>query len=57
MIHYGKEPSGDLWIRVPAEDVGELYELLESAGLIQRRTFNGLKEYLRLEFGCGPGRR
>lgn len=46
MIHYGKEPSGDLEIRVSADDVGEIYSLLESACLLQRRTFNGLKEYI-----------
>ena len=50
MIHYGKTPDGDLEIRVSAEDVGEVYGLLESAGLLQRRTFNGLKEYMRQEF-------
>ena len=50
MIHYGKEPSGDLNIRVSAEDVGEVYEVLQSAGLLQRRTFNGLKDYLTKNF-------
>lgn len=46
MIHYGKEPSGDLEIRVSADDVGEIYSLLESAQLQQRRSFNALKEYI-----------
>lgn len=50
MIHYGKEPSGDLSIRVSAEDVGEVFEVLRSAGLLQRRTFNGLQNYLRENF-------
>lgn len=50
MIHYGKEPSGDLDIRVSAEDVGEVYEALQSAGLLQRRTFDGLKDYLTKNF-------
>ena len=50
MIHYGKEPSGDLDIRVSAEDVGEVYEMLQTAGLLQRRTFNGLKDYLTKNF-------
>lgn len=50
MIHYGKEPSGDLSIRVSAEDVGEVFEVLQSAGLLQRRTFNGLKDYLTKNF-------
>lgn len=50
MIHYGKEPSGDLDIRVSAEDVGEVYEVLQSAGLLQRRVFNGLQSYLKENF-------
>lgn len=50
MIHYGKEPSGDLNIRVSAEDVGEVFEMLQSAGLLQRRTFNGLQSYLKENF-------
>ena len=50
MIHYGKEPSGDLNIRISAEDVGEVYEALESAGLLQRRTFDGLKRYIGEQF-------
>ena len=50
MIHYGKEPSGDLDIKVSAEDVGEVYEVLQTAGLLQRRTFNGLQDYLKKNF-------
>ena len=50
MIHYGKTPQGDLEFMVSAEDIGEVYSLLDSAGLLQRRTFNGLKEYIRKEF-------
>ena len=50
MIHYGKEPSGDLDIKVSAEDVGEVFEVLRTAGLLQRRTFNGLQDYLKKNF-------
>ena len=50
MIHYGKEPSGDLNIRVSAEDVGEVFEVLQTAGLLQRRTFSGLQSYLKENF-------
>ena len=50
MIHYGKEPSGDLDIKVSAEDVGEVFEVLQTAGLLQRRTFNGLQDYLKKNF-------
>lgn len=50
MIHYGKEPSGNLRIEVPAEEVGEVYKVLDSAGLLQRRTFDGMKRYIESEF-------
>lgn len=50
MIHFGKEPSGDLNIRISADEVGEVYDALESAGLLQRRTFDGLKQYIGKEF-------
>lgn len=50
MIHFGKAPSGDLEIKVSADDVGEVYEVLQSAGLLQRRTFDGLKDYLTKNF-------
>jgi len=46
MVHYGKEPEGELLIRVSPDDVGEVYGLLESAGLLQRRVFDGLKGYI-----------
>lgn len=50
MIHYGKTPEGDLMIEVSAENVGEVFGLLDSAQLQQRRTFNGLKEYIKNNF-------
>lgn len=51
MIHYGKAPSGDLEIRVSPEDVGGIYEVLQSAGLMQRRgEFHGLKKYIEANF-------
>lgn len=40
MVHYGKNPEGELLIRVSPDDVGEVYEALQSAGLLQRRTFD-----------------
>lgn len=46
MVHYGKEPEGELLIRVSPDDVGEVYGMLESAGLLQRRVFDGLKGYI-----------
>lgn len=50
MIHYGKNPEGELLIRVSPDDVGEVYEALQSAGLLQRRTFDGLKRYVAEQF-------
>lgn len=51
MIHYGKAPSGDLEIRVSPDDVGGIYAVLQSAGLMQRRgEYNGLKEYIKENF-------
>ena len=50
MIHYGKTPDGDLDLRVSADDVGEIFGLLDSTGLLQRRTFDDLKTYIRKEF-------
>lgn len=47
MIHYGKEPqTGDLSIIVPPDEVKEIYELINSTTLLQRRTFYGLKAYI-----------
>lgn len=50
MIHYEKTPDGDLNLTVSADDVGEVYGLLNSSGLLQRRTFDGLKVYLEANF-------
>ena len=51
MIHYGKSPNEDkLIIEVSADEVGEVYDVLCSAGLLQRRTFNGLQDYLKKNF-------
>ena len=47
MIHYGKEPkNGGLHIIVPPDEVKEIYELINSTTLLQRRTFYGLKAYI-----------
>ena len=50
MIHYGKTPQGDLVLRVSADEVGEVLALFTSAGLLQRRTFDGMKRYIESEF-------
>ena len=50
MIHYGKTPQGDLEIIVSADHAGDIYGLLESAGLLHRRMFNALRQYIGKEF-------
>ena len=50
MIHFGKEPSGDLQICISPDEVGEIYGLLQTAGLLQRRTFDALGRYIRQEY-------
>lgn len=50
MIHFGKVPSGDLEIRVSPDDVGEVLDMIQSAGLLQRRTFDKLKRYITTEY-------
>ena len=51
MIHYGKEPkTGNLNIIVSPDEVKEIYELINSADLLQRRTFYGLKAYIEDEY-------
>jgi len=51
MIHYGKEPqTGDLNIIVPPDEVSEVYKLINSTTLLQRRTFYGLKAYIEDEY-------
>lgn len=49
MIHYGKTPQGDLDIIVSADNVGEVYDMLYSSGLLPRRVLE-LQEYIEKEF-------
>ncbi|MBO4499188.1 MAG: hypothetical protein J5732_02915 [Bacteroidaceae bacterium] len=50
MIHYGKEPSGNLIISINPDEVGEVYDLLQSAGLLQCRTLGELGCYILKEY-------
>ena len=51
MIHFGKAPqTGDLEIRISPDEVGEAYETLQSAGLLQRRAFDSMKRYIEQEY-------
>jgi len=52
MIHFGKEPSGDLQICISPDEVGEIFDLLQTAGLLQRRTFDSLGRYIRQEYAA-----
>ena len=55
MIHFGKEPSGDLQICISPDEVGEIFDLLQTAGLLQRRTFDSLGTYIKKEFATELG--
>lgn len=46
MINYGKHLDGDLEIRIPANEVAELWRVIDTAALQQRRTFYGLRAYI-----------
>lgn len=50
MVHYGKEPTGELLIRLSPDEVNEVYQMLLSAQLPQRRAFYGLKAYIEENF-------
>ena len=50
MIHFGKTPSGDLEIRVSADNVGEVHDMLYSSGLLPRRVLGDLQQYIEKEF-------
>ena len=50
MIHFGKNPQGELEIKATGGDVAEVYELICHADLRQRRTFYPLKHYIEENF-------
>ena len=50
MIHYGKTPQGDLEIKVSADNVGEVHNMLYSSGLLPRRVLDGLQKYIEDNF-------
>lgn len=52
MIQFGKETSGDLLIRISPDDVGEMFDMVRSANLLQRRSFDPLKQYVTKEFAA-----
>ena len=50
MIHFGKNPQGELEIKATGGDVAEVYELICHADLRQRRTFYALKHCIEENF-------
>ena len=50
MIHFGKNPQGELELKATGGDVAEVYELICHADLRQRRTFYPLKHYIEENF-------
>lgn len=51
MIHYGKNPQGELEIRVTGDDIQDLGRLIEAALTHRQTPFRDLREYIRQEFG------
>jgi len=50
MIHFGKNPQGELELKATDGDVAEVYALICQADLRQRRTFYALKHYIEENF-------
>lgn len=50
MIHYGKHQNGELEIRIPSDEVAELWRVIDTAALLQRRTFYALRAYIEEQF-------
>ena len=50
MIHYGKTPHGDLEIRLSADNVGEVYDMIRFSGRPAVRETDELLEYIEKEF-------
>ena len=50
MIHYGKNPDGDLEIRVTGDDIPAMKRVIDAAPLEERRVFFNLKNYVEQEF-------
>ena len=50
MLHYGKNPQGDLEIRATAKDIGVIYRALCNAGLPDRGSVFALRTYIEENF-------
>ena len=51
MIHYGKNPDGELELHATGEDVAAIYRVIQSAGLQERRLLRGVRKLIEEEFG------
>ena len=49
-IFIDQTPQGDFLMRMPKEAVADLYEMILSAGLMQRRRFYDVKEQLESNY-------
>jgi hypothetical protein len=50
MLHYGKNPQGELEIRATAKDIGVIYRSLCNAGLPDRGSVYELRTYIEANF-------
>ena len=50
MIHYGKNPQGELELRATEDDVLTIYRTICQAGLQERRALYPVKALIKREF-------
>lgn len=50
MLHFGKNPQGELEIRATVKDIGVIYRVLCSAGLPDRSSVYSLRTYIEENF-------
>lgn len=50
MIHYGRNPQGELEIKVTGRDIGVLYRAISAAHLPERGEIYAIKTYLEDNF-------
>ena len=50
MIHYGKNPKGELEIKATGRDIGVLYRAISAAHLPERGEIYAMKTYLEENF-------
>jgi hypothetical protein len=50
MLHFGKNPQGELEMRATGDDVLVIYRTICSAGLQERRTLHPVKAMIEREF-------